>query len=144
MTESKVYAKFKKWVQHSSKDRIDRIENIMIEGMFDVNYCLEGVEGWIENKVCKEPKRSTTPLLKSQHKVSQAQKNWALRQVQADGNCFFLLATDKRWLLIDGEHGDDINEMTVNQLIAMAHWQAELPIQKEQWQSLRQSLIYTK
>lgn len=139
MAESKDYQTFK----HNALeplDRIDRIENFLVIGMPDVNCCIEGAEAWVEFKSSVEPKRATTPLFGSNHKLSQEQKNWALRQRNAGGRCFILIATDKRWMLIDGIHADGLNEMTVAELTKTAAWVVVLPIKEKQWKLLRSTL----
>jgi hypothetical protein len=140
MSESKDYKKLKAKV-FTPRDRIDRIENVILVGMPDVNYCLQGFEGWIEMKSPTEPKRSTTRLFGSNHRVSQYQMNWALRQIKAKGRVFFLIVTDKRWALIHGAQADGINELTVQQLVMSAIWHSILPIKEEAWKQLRQALM---
>ena len=118
-------------------DRIDRIENIVVAGMFDINYCIDGIEGWIELKSPKEPKRLSTPLFGSNHKLSIDQMNWALRQRNAGGIAFVLIATDLRWMLIDGKFSDQINTSTVDVLENVARWSAVKPIDSDHWNGLR-------
>lgn len=123
------------------KDRLDRIENVVVNGMPDINFCSEGVESWLEQKSPKEPKRSTTKLFGSNHKLSQDQKNWFKRQMDAEGNAYVLITTDKRWMLVGGEHADLINELTVNELMLIALWSTPKPVRdKESWKLLRQTL----
>ena len=137
MSESADYKAFKNHVI-TPRDRLDRIENCMIPGMPDTNICIDGVESWIELKSPKEPKRSTTNLFGSNHPLSQDQMNWLLRQRNARGRAHVLIVTDARWLLIDGKHGDVINDLTVTELIAIAEWHATKPIRsKEEWKRLR-------
>lgn len=141
MAESTDYKAFKKHVPEPL-DRLDRIENMMLTGMPDTNFCAEGRESWIEFKSPKEPIRATTKLFGSNHKLSQEQKNWFLRQRNAGGRAFVLIVTDKRWLLLDGIHADKINDMTVPELIEAALWHAVKPIRsKEQWKQCRLQLI---
>lgn len=122
-------------------DRIDRIENMTGDGIPDVNYCIEGVEGWIEFKSPIEPKRESTPLFGSNHRMRQSQMNWHLRQRQAGGISYILIASDKRWLLIDGQHADEINDLTVPQLIDIALWRVTRPVTDAgHWSILREQL----
>ncbi len=124
------------------KDRVDRIENGVGFGTPDVNFCGNGVECWIEMKSPIEPVRLSTPLFGSNHKVSQDQKNWMKRQIDAGGRCWFLIGTDKRWMLIHGRHADHINSMTVNTLISLSHWHATKPVKDPIiWQMLRNVLV---
>lgn len=137
MAESVDYRAFKRNVVEPL-DRLDRIENCMVLGMPDTNYCGDSKECWIEFKSPKEPVRPTTKLFGSNHKLSIEQRNWMLRQRNAGGRAFVLIVTDKRWLLLDGIHADRINDMTVPELIEAALWHAVKPIRsKEQWKQCR-------
>ena len=115
MAETNDYKVLKKNLPQG-RDRLDRIENVVVIGMPDINFCSENVECWIEQKSPKEPVRGTTRLFGSNHKVSQDQMNWFKRQLDAGGNAYFLIVTDKRWMLIGGELADEINNMTVDEL----------------------------
>jgi hypothetical protein len=140
MAESNDYKTFKKNVPQLG-DRLDRIENAVVTGMPDINFCSGGVECWVELKSPKEPVRTTTRLFGSNHRVSQEQANWMLRQRRAGGRCYVLIATDKRWILIGGGLADQINDMTVDQLIDNAVWHTNKPVkEKEQWKHLRNAL----
>jgi hypothetical protein len=137
MAESNDYPIFKANVPEPG-DRLDRIENVVVTGMPDINMCIEGKELWIEQKSPKEPVRGTTPLFGSNHKVSQEQRNWFLRQRQAYGNAYFLIATDKRWMLLPGILADKINSMTVPELLEKCLWSTTKPVRdKQQWTNLR-------
>ncbi len=105
-------------------DRLDRVENVVGTGMPDVNGCFEGYEFWIETKQPDEPKREGTALFASNHPVSQDQKNWMLKQINAGGNAFFYIVTDNWRLLVHGMHADKLNEMTVGQIgrISIGNW----------------------
>ncbi len=140
MSESADYKLFRKNVPEP-RDRIDRVENVVVDGMPDINACIEGTEVWIEQKSPKEPVRATTPLFGSNHRVSQSQMNWFLRHRKAGGKGYFLIVTDKRWILISGVHADSINNMTVDELIEQCTWCTTKPIkEKEQWKHLRNAL----
>lgn len=141
MAESTDYKAFKNNVPNPL-DRLDRIENVVLTGMPDTNMCIDGVELWIEFKSPKEPKRATTKLFGSNHKLSLEQRSWILRQRNAGGKVFVLIVTDKRWLLLDGKHADRINDMTVQELINAALWHEVKPIRgKDKWKQCRQKLI---
>lgn len=140
MSESKDYKTLRTKV-FGPYDRIDRIENIIVVGMPDTNYCINGAEGWIEFKAPREPKRSSTRLFGSNHKLTIDQRNWILRQRNAGGKAWVLIVTDQRWMLVGGEHADQINEMTVSQLEAIAAWCATKPVRgREPWERLRRIL----
>lgn len=140
MAESTDYKTFKANVPEPG-DRLDRIENAVVTGMPDINMCIGGTEVWIEQKSPKEPVRSTTPLFGSNHKISQEQANWFLRQRKAGGKAYFLIATDKRWMLLPGFLADEINKMTVPELLEQCVWATTKPVRdKEQWKHLRNAL----
>lgn len=140
MAESTDYKTLKKNLPQGT-DRLDRVENVVLTGMPDINFCSGGVECWIEMKSPKEPKRSTTRLFGSNHRLSQDQMNWFKRQHAAGGKGFILIATDKRWILLGGGLADFINDMTVDELVDNASWSTMKPVRnKEQWTSLRNTL----
>ena len=123
------------------RDRWDRMENGVGVGMPDINFCMNGKEGWIEIKSPTEPKRPDTPLFGSNHPVSQEQKNWFKRQALAGGRAYVLIGTDKRWLLIHGKHADAVNILTVDDLIGIAEWFALKPVRDIMaWSNLREAL----
>lgn len=142
MSERTAYLLFKKNVARP-RDRIDRIETgVTVEGMPDVNACLDGAECWVEIKAPKEPKRATTPLFGSNHKLSTSQRNWFKRQVIAGGRAHILVCTDVRWMLVGAEHADALNTMTVAEMMRAASWTAMKPVRGEgPWMALRAALI---
>jgi len=116
-----------KWLKENvlrSPHRCDRVENLLGEGMPDVNACVKGGrEFWLELKAPTEPKRATTALIGgSNHPVLQSQKNWFLSQRKAGGIAFFWIGTDKRRMLIPGLYADQLNEMTLTELLDAALW----------------------
>jgi hypothetical protein len=140
MSESNDYKTFKKNVP-GPLDRLDRVENVVMAGMPDTSLCIEGVEMWIEFKSPIEPKRESTKLFGSNHKLSQDQKNWFLRQRTAGGACFILIATDKRWMLIHGRSADSLNDVPAFILERESLWSAAKPVRdKRQWTELRNVL----
>lgn len=141
MSESSDYKTFKDNCP-DPLDRIDRIENMIGVGAPDVNFCIAGVDGWFELKSPTEPKRATTPLFGSNHKLTIDQRNWFLRQRNARGRAFILIATDKRWMLIEGKYADFINKLPVSGLLQISIWNTTRPVkEKKTWKQLRALLI---
>lgn len=141
MAEKNAYETLRNKVLIKSADRIDRVENVLVDGTPDVNYCIEGTEGWIEIKCPTEPKRSTTPLFGSNHKLSQDQKNWIKRQLDAGGIVWVVIRTDYRWAILSGRLAEGINLMTVQDLIDSAHHTFPHPNRdKYHWLRLRMIL----
>lgn len=139
MPENIDYQTFKKNVPVFG-DRLNRVENFLVPGMPDINFCSGGVECWIEQKSPKEPVRPSTPLFGSNPRVTQDQMNWFLAQRKAGGRCYFLVTTNRRWMLLPGDIADDINMMTVADLMEHAIWAATKPVRAECWMKLRDKL----
>jgi len=136
MSERNAYATLKEKV-FRPRDRVSRVENALETGMPDVNYCIDGFEGWIEIKYPVEPKRESTPLFGSNHKFSQDQLNWILAQRIAKGTVWLFLVTDKRYLLVHSSWADAINNMTLAAIIKLATWEAPKPNRdKTKWEEL--------
>lgn len=112
----------------SPHDRLERVENLLVPGMPDANGCISGREFWIENKQPVEPKRDSTPLFGSNHKFSQDQLNWFLKQINAGGRAYAFVWTDKRGMLFSGKSVDLLNTLTVPQLEMLALWKARKPV----------------
>lgn len=143
MSEAKAYRRFREGVA-LWRDRIDRIENIMVDGMPDVNYCVDKYECWIEIKTPTEPKKLYTPLFGSNHKLSQSQKNWFLRQKNAGGNGFILIETNMTLFLINcSDIGvvDKLNELPIGDIFFKSEFTADLPLSKSDWAELRATII---
>lgn len=129
LTESTAYKALKARIGRP-EDRFERVENGMVDGMPDVNYCMAGAEGWIELKAPKVPKLGATRLLGGSEEFKVAQANWFLRQVRARGRCCLFIATDVALLAIPGKTaahmGIKINELSLDELRMIAGWSADL------------------
>jgi hypothetical protein len=141
MSEKNAYKSIKKAMCYL--DRIDRVENRLLAGMPDINACLAGgVDVWIEMKSPKEPKRMSTPLFGSNHKISQDQKNWFKRHLDSGGKGFYLIYTDKRIIVLNAHFSDTINEMSLEQIIDNSSFSTLKPVRdKKQWNLLREALM---
>ena len=142
--EARVFERLRERVCRPT-DRVQRVENGLVSGMPDVNYCMAGTEGWIEIKAPTEPARDTTALFGSNHQVSIEQINWFHRQHMARGLAWLFIGTKKRLMLINGSRvavaERKINSMTVVQLERIATWKTLLPTQDaEIWMDLREAL----
>jgi hypothetical protein len=140
MSEKKAYAALRKFV--AIPDRMDRVENWVVAGMPDINFCGDGVECWIELKQPSEPKRKTTKLFGlNNHKLELSQRNWMLRQRSSGGRCFILIASCNYWILVDGKHADVVNNLTLDKCISIAEYAIEQPITDEKWRAIRERLV---
>lgn len=121
------------------KDRGQRVENFVGAGFPDTNLCLNGIEAWMEIKAGKEPVRETTSFLTNNHPLNQDQKNWFLAQKRAKGLGFIYIQTDKRRIFLNGcKWADQINYMTVKELVKNSMWWAERPTEWDEWKQLRE------
>jgi hypothetical protein len=78
---------------------LQRIENVTTNGTPDVNYCIEGDEGWVELKAWERVRlsgRFTVP------KLREEQAAWLLRRGKVGGRAHLLLRINKDVVLIDG------------------------------------------
>lgn len=144
MSEKNAYLRLKERVSRPS-DRWDRVENGIVVGMPDVNYCILGTEGWVEIKSPEEPARPTTSLFGSNHQVSVDQCNWMLRQANAGGISWLFIVTRQRLMLLPGQRvgkmGILINKLRVNELEDMAAWRTLNPVMDPlRWADLREAL----
>jgi hypothetical protein len=119
INEKKAYNRFRLLFK-GRRFRMTRVENVVAVGMPDVNLCINGHEHWIEIKAPTEPKRKSTPLFGSNHRVEKEQANWMLDQLRNGGNGWFLIATDKRFIILHGSLHDEVNSMTVPELMTVA------------------------
>lgn len=129
-------------------DRWDRIENAVGAGLLDINCCLRdslgrGHEMWIETKNPKQPKRDSTPLFGSNHRVSQEQKNWILRQRNAGGHAFIYIETQTHRIMMGGFvcENQRFDEWTLESFLERAIWYARKPMPNILWGDLRSTLL---
>jgi len=99
-----------------------RIEDGINRGIPDVNYCIRGVEGWIELKeIANWPRRVNTPVV---FRWEKEQRFWARRRGKAGGLVWLLLAVkeSREWLLfwwedvISNDFGRTLNTHEVRKL----------------------------
>lgn len=144
--EGNVFARLKDRVTRP-EDRFERVENGMLTGMPDVNYCMAGIEGWIELKAPIEPARPTTALFGSgNHPVEVEQANWLLKQSRAGGRGWLFIATEHRLLLLRGHDvgkfgARGINTLTAHALERISVWRVQQPVLDPlRWADLREVL----
>lgn len=119
---NQTHTKHSEQEQHDEATGYTGLKALLYSVFLDVNYCIEGTEGWIEIKSPIEPKRSTTPLFGSNHRLLQSQMNWFILQRNACGIGYIYIESDKRRMLIDQKHADRINSMTVSELVSASTW----------------------
>lgn len=96
---SSVLMKHLRRVGHAS-----RIENMVGRGMPDVSYCIQGFEGFIENKWRDSWPRNPEVIVTLRHFTAQ-QRIWIGDRVKAGGTVHVLLGVGnpiRDWLLFEG------------------------------------------
>jgi hypothetical protein len=112
---------------------LQRVENIVAEGMPDVYVAGPETECWVELKAVTRPKRSTTRLLGNEG-LRPSQINWHLKAATKSIASYILIRDDEKNLyLIEGKHAASINEWS---LYTMEH--LEIP---KTWDSIFKALM---
>lgn len=75
-----------------------RVENPACPGTPDVNWCVRGVEGWIELKSIRKPPARPTTIVRCRH-YTQEQKIWLTERKKAGGRVHLLVKIGKRYML---------------------------------------------
>lgn len=99
---------------------LERVENGVLAGMADVNFVIDGVEGWIELKSVPLPKRRDTRVLGDKG-LNIDQVNWHLERSKAGCQTWvFISSTPWRWL-VDGGFAKKINNYNADQLFEICN-----------------------
>lgn len=141
MSENNAQAFLRRALVIGPNDRLERVENILVPGMPDVNGCISAAEFWIENKEPTEPKRASTPLFGSNHRFSQEQLNWFLKQQNAGGHAFGFVWTDKRGMLLGPALVQLANDATLECLLENCLWHCTKPVSKVMRDHLRTTIL---
>lgn len=117
----------------------EAIENSAGVGNPDINYCIEGVDGWIECKYRREfPARDSTPALGKCFKPSQP--IWFKKRLDAGAKHLFILPRiEDEFFLIPGEYYSTVEAMNRSELNQTAVWRGESGYLS--WKSLVHELI---
>ena len=120
MKESTFYQRVRKMIlAEFPSARIDRVENGIVDGMPDVNCCVNGQDLWLELKYIESwPARASTQVL-GRKGLRPEQINWHIRQAAAGGDSYVIVGIGKETWVAPNKYARDINSWT-----------------KEQWQDL--------
>ena len=89
-----------------------RIENLVGPGTFDVNFCVEGTEGFFEMKyVSWFPARPSTPVL-GRHGLSPEQMIWVEQRLRAGGRAFMAIGVGNQVFWFPGSQARELNDFT--------------------------------
>lgn len=105
-------------------------------GVPDVNYCFDGVEGWVELKHAKAPARAATVVFKSQRGLDPAQIEWQMYRRKCGGIVWNLIQVGKWLLLVNGEFAPKINHCTLAELQELAAWKRSGPMHESDWKEM--------
>ena len=96
---------------------LERVENIVGDGMPDVYVTAPAVSVWVELKAPNPPKREATRVLGDEG-LRQSQKNWHIQKTRLGLITWILIRerrTGRMWL-VSGQWADSINDMTATEL----------------------------
>jgi hypothetical protein len=124
MSEAQLWNKVRAGLLDAADLKIDleRIENMVGVGTPDVNFCYEGVEGWIELKHTDiVPTRDGTRVFGDKG-LRKEQVVWHYKRNKRGGRCWILARCGEAIFLVHGSHCREFNEMTYPQLLAVSTW----------------------
>lgn len=91
---------------------LERVENVVADGMPDVHVLMEGKMAWVELKHAVLPKRETTRVLGNKG-LRQSQINWHLKAAAKSLPVYTVIRDDKGALyMIHASYAETINDMT--------------------------------
>lgn len=143
MSEAQLWAKVRKGLIEASGRGIDihRVENMVGVGMPDVNYCYNGVEGWIELKhVDRPPSRDSTPVFPDGKGLRPDQVVWLHKRRRAGGRAFVLARCGESIFLVDGDYAKVFNGFGFSELIAHCSWWG-VKARGVDWKGLLEALV---
>lgn len=99
------------------KAELDRVENMVMAGMPDVNFLIDLREGWMELKqIDKEPARGGKVF--GDGGLRDAQVLWIHRRWKKGGNVHIVSQVGKYIFVHKGHCAKDFNEMTLENLLS--------------------------
>tara|TARA_R100001443_G_scaffold487_6_gene2037 strand:+ start:16369 stop:16782 length:414 start_codon:yes stop_codon:yes gene_type:complete len=92
-----------------------RIENSFFKGIPDINFLIDGKEGWIELKYRdKFPVRNNTPI--KLHHFTKEQKLWHDNRVKNGGRTFLFVKVEKTYYLFKGKNIQFVGTMNKEEM----------------------------
>lgn len=127
MDEAGLWRKIRPLLIDAVGGRWDRVENGVSAGMPDVNYCINGREGWLELKAARTfPTRNPNgPVfaMSANHPLLLSQINWHLKQDSVGGSSFiFAYVPVHGMFLVHGSLAADFNQMSLRELRELSLW----------------------
>jgi hypothetical protein len=125
MSESDLWKAVKKGLEDAADLHIDlmRLENLVGEGMADVNGCRKGAEFWLELKHRDElPKRECTAVFPDGIGLRDSQVIWLYKRAKHGGRCYVLGKAGKEIFLVHGRHCRVFNSLGYLELVEKCEW----------------------
>lgn len=115
LPEQRLWDRFKR---HRPKGiDLERVENMVAEGMPDVHVRGNRFETWVELKARESaPKRGSTPALGDKYGLSKVQENWHRQHNRFCLPSFVLARVGKDVFLLNASEAMEINEYTVGDM----------------------------
>lgn len=141
MSEARLWARIREAVWNYG--HFDRREFNPVDGVPDVNFCINGIEGHLELKFRRDPPiRDTTPVFPRPNKggLRESQAAWIARRMSAGGRVFILPQIGTRLYLLHGYHAVRFKDYAVEDFEQVARWSAGPIIKATEWFSLTVAL----
>ena len=113
--ETRASKKYRKKFPRGCNDM--RVENPACPGTPDLNYCYQGLEGWIEFKQVKSlPKRPDTPVFPGALRPEQV--IWHLKRAKAQGKAYICGYVEEldQFFLVEGKYAEEFNSLSLERL----------------------------
>lgn len=94
-------ANLRKLFKDNVPGHLFRVENSVVSGGPDTNYCIAGVEGWVEFKWLEAYPARPTTVIRIPH-FMDAQRLWLKARWKAGGRCFVFIRIADDFYLFDG------------------------------------------
>lgn len=133
MSEKNLWVRVKKGLKN--KGLFERCESTLV-GRADVNYLIEGTEGWIELKHGDKPVRPSTVVFRSQRGLEPEQINWLLTRIANKGKAWVLAQVGTSLFLIHGSMAPSFNHMTFSDMDSAASWALHGNATERDWEKL--------
>jgi hypothetical protein len=140
-TESSLWLRLRDAV--GSTGHWERREFNPIDGVPDVSFCVEGVEGHMELKqIDTVPAREDTAVFggRTNKGMRESQVAWFHRRMKAGGRAFILAQVSDRLILMHGSHAKQFNGYTLNDFRRLARYYHIGNMRWQNWQAFLRHL----
>lgn len=139
MSEANLWTRVRKAVGHLG--HFDRLEYNPVDGIPDVDFCIDGIEGKVELKYREgAPARARTACYASHPNLREAQEAWIKRRLRNGGRVFILAQIGDYLYLLHGAEAPQFNALTLAEFERRALWQGGPRIDTDEWADLIKTL----